>query len=175
MSDISDATEVVIAKAGESEPFDTSQDAFFLKCENVEVNVGNNLIARAILSAAGDIAGSDPVLNSVTYQLTGVYLQAISDEDYPDEPINQAPTEYYADVAAGDHNQRMMIALKEAAKQWGPDSNLAKENAMDTLEWDGQYIPVIITSFSASESASSPKPGIYQADIELTHISAYVG
>jgi len=171
MSDISDATEVIIAKAGESEPFDTSQTAFFLKCENVEVSVGNNLIARAILSAAGDIAGADPVLNSVTYQLTGVYLQAIEDEDYPDQPINDAPSGYYADVAADDHNQRMMIALKEATKQWGPDAN----GDIDTLEWDGQYIPVVITSFSASESASSPKPGIYQADIEMTHISAYVG
>lgn len=171
MSDISETTEVILARAGETEPFDSSSVAFFLKCEDVEVNVGNNLIARAILSAAGDIAGSDPVLNSVTYQLTGVFLQNVSPDDYPTEPINDASTHYYENVASDDHNQRMMIALKEAAKQWGPDA----DGDMDTLVWGGQKIPVVITSFSAVESATSPKPDIYQVDIELTHISAYVG
>lgn len=164
MSDISNASEVTITKAG-------SVETFYLKCENVEVSVSNNLIARAILSAAGDIAGSDPVLNSVTYQLTGIYIQAIEDEDYPDSPIDNAPSNYYSGVDSNDHNQRMMIALKEASKQWGPES----DGDIDQLSWDGQTIPIVITSFSASEGATSPKPGVYQADMELTHISAYVG
>jgi hypothetical protein len=161
----------VLARAGQSEPYDTNDVAFFLKADSVEVSVGNNLIARAILSAAGDIAGSDPVLNSVSYQVTGIRLQAISDEDYPDEPLNQAPSGYYDDIPSDDHNQRMMVALKEAAKQWGPDS----DGDIDQLVWGGQTIPVVITSFSATESASSPKPDVYEADMELTHISAYVG
>jgi hypothetical protein len=171
MSDIENTTEVILARAGESAPYDNTDVAFFLKCEDVEVSVGNNLVARAILSAAGDIAGADPVLNSVTYQLTGIRLQAISDDDYPDEPINDAPSNYYGDVATDDHNERMMIALKEAAKQWGPDAN----GDIDRLVWGGQTIPVVITSFSAAEGATAPKPGIYTADLELTHISAYVG
>jgi hypothetical protein len=171
MSEISDATEVVLARAGQSEPYGTSDVAFFLKCESVEVSVGNNLIARAILSAAGDIAGSDPVLNSVSYQLTGIKIQAVSPDDYPDEPLNDAPSGYYDDIPSDDHNQRMMVALKEASKQWGPDAN----GNIDQLVWGGQTIPVVITSFSATEQATSPKPDVYQADLELTHISAYVG
>ena len=171
MSDIENTTEVILARAGETEPYDNTDVAFFLKCEDVEVSVGNNLVARAILSAVGDIAGADPVLNSVTYQLTGIRLQAISDDDYPDEPINDSPSGYHDDIPADDHNQRMMVALKEAAKQWGPNDN----GDIDKLVWGGQSIPVVITSFSASEGATAPKPGVYTADIELTHISAYVG
>lgn len=171
MSEISEKTEVVLARGGESDPYDSSDVAFFLKCDSVEVSVGNNLVARAILSAAGDIAGSDPVLNSVTYQLTGIQLQAIEDDDYPDEPLNDARAPYVEGIPADDHNQRMMVALKEATKQWGPDG----DGNIDQLVWGGQTIPVIVTSFSATESASSPKPDIYQADMELTHISAYIG
>lgn len=170
MSEIENTTEVILARNSESSPYDNTDVAFFLKCENVEVSVGNNLVARAILSAAGDIAGADPVLNSVSYQLNGIRLQAISDDDYPDKPINDAPN-YYSNMASDAHNERMMVALKEATKQWGPDAS----DGLDKLVWGGQTIPVVITSFSAQESASEPKPDIYTVDIELTHISAYVG
>lgn len=171
MSDIENTTEVILARADQNTPYDSSDVAFFLKCENVEVSLGNNLIARAILSTAGDIAGADPVLNQVTYQLTGIRLQGITDDDYPDEPITNASNSYYDDLGANDHNERMLVALKEATKQWGPDAS----NGMDQLVWGSQQIPVVITSFSGAESASSPKPDVYQVDIELTHISAYVG
>lgn len=171
MSDIEQDTEVIIAKASESKPYDSSDKAFFLKCENVEVSVGNNLVARAALSAAGDIAGADPVLNSVTYQLTGVKMKGITDDDYPDSPIDKAPNSFYSDIGSNDHNERMMVALKEATKQWGPDAN----GEIDKFVWGDQTLPVVITSFSAQESASEPQPQIYTVDIELTHISAYIG
>ena len=164
-NDITDVTEVVLKKA------DDNSQAFYMKAEDVEVSVGNNLVARAILSAAGDIAGSDPVLNSVTYQVTGIRLQGIENDHYPDQPIDNSPSGYHDNIDSDDHNQRMMVALKEATKQWGPESS----GQLDILEWGGQRIPVVITSFSAQESATQPMPGKYAADLELTHISAYVG
>jgi len=165
MNDIKNDTEVILRKA------DDRSDAFYMKAETVEVSVGNNLVARAVLSAAGDIAGSDPVLNSVSYQVTGIRLQGIEDDNYPDQPLTDSPSGYHDNIDASDHNQRMMVALKEASKQWGPSAN----GKMDLLEWGGQEIPVVITSFSAQESSTQPKPGVYTADLELTHISVYVG
>lgn len=165
MNDITNVSEVVLRKS------DDRSQAFYMKAETVEVSVGNNLVARAVLSAAGDIAGSDPVLNSVSYQVTGIRLQGIEDDNYPDQPLADSPSGYHDNIDAGDHNQRMMVALKEASKQWGPSAS----GELDLLEWGGQEIPVVITSFSAQESATQPKPGVYTADLELTHISVYVG
>jgi len=162
---IQDATEVRLQKSN-----DRSVE-FHLKAQDVEVSVGNNLVARAILSAVGDIAGADPVLNSVSYQVTGIKLQAINESDYPNQPLNDAADIYYEDIDSEDHNQRMMVALKEAAKQWGPSS----DGSLDRLLWGGQTIPVVITSFSARESATEPRAGICTADLELTHISVYIG
>jgi len=133
---------------------------FNLKCETVEVNLGNNLIARAILSTIGDlIAGADPVINTETYQLTGIMIQDVDPEDYP-----AALTD-----VSGSEEQKMERALRSAAKQWGPDTS-AK---MDQLIWNGESIPVVITAYSAQESADDPRPGMYRATMELTHIDAY--
>lgn len=138
--------------------------SFNLKCESVEVNVGNNLVARAILSAAGDIAGADPVLNTETYQLTGVTLADVDDADFPTSLADSA-------IPDSDNNQQMESALRSATKEWGPDGS----NGFDQLKWNDQSIGIVITSYSATESATQPKPGVFTVNMELTHISIYVG
>lgn len=148
---------------------------FNLKCESVEVNVGNSLVARAILSAAGDLAGADPVLNTETYQLTGITLADVDAEDYPDDDSSSFTTTDSTgvdqNIPSTDHEQRMESALRHAAKEWGPDGS----NGLDQLVWNDQSIGVVITSYSAVESAEQPKPGIYTINMELTHVDVYVG
>lgn len=139
-------------------------EEFNLKCEAVEVNVGNNIVARAILSAAGDIAGADPVLNTETYQLTGITIADVDDTDFPEGRADSA-------VPDSDDEQQMETALRNAAKEWGPDAS----SGFDKLIWKDQTIDVVITSYSATEHATKPQQGIYTVNMELTHIDVYVG
>lgn len=155
-------------------PTDANQ-WFNLKCENVEVNVGNNLVSRAILSAAGDLAGADPVLNTETYQLSGITLGDVDADDYPDDNTDAFETTdsqgNTVTIPESNHEQRMESALRHASKEWGPDSS----NGFDQLVWNDQSIDVVITSYSATESATQPIPGIYTINMELTHVDVYVG
>lgn len=155
-------------------PTDANQ-WFNLKCENVEVNVGNNLVSRAILSAAGDLAGADPVLNTETYQLSGITLGDVDAADYPDDNTDAFETTdsqgNTVTIPASNHEQRMESALRHASKEWGPDAS----NGFDQLVWNDQSIDVVITSYSATESATQPIPGIYTINMELTHVDVYVG
>jgi hypothetical protein len=147
---------------------------FNLKCEAVESNVGNNMVARAILSAAGDMAGADPVINTETYQLTGIRLADIDDGDYPEESGWFTTTDADGNtktIPSSDHEQRMEAALRHATKEWGPDAS----NNFDQLIWNDQSIDVVITSFSGTEHATQPAPGQYTANMELTHVDVYVG
>lgn len=139
-------------------------EEFNLKCEAVEVNVGNNMVARAILSAAGDLAGADPVLNTETYQLTGIRIVDVDDADFPE---NRADS----DIPDSDNAQQMESALRHATKEWGPDAS----NGFDKLIWNDQTIDVVITSYSATESATQPRPGLFTVNMELTHVDVYVG
>ena len=161
--------------ADDSSAPNSSNQWFNLKCEAVETNVGNNMVARAILSAAGELAGADPVLNTETYQLTGIRLADIDPEDYPDDVTDWYQTQdsqgNTVTIPSSDHEQRMEAALRHAAKEWGPDSS----NGFDQLVWNDQSINVVITSFSATESATQPAPGQYEVNMELTRIDVYVG
>jgi len=161
--------------ADTSSPPSASNQWFNLKCESVEPNVGNNMVARAILSAVGDLAGADPVLNTETYQLTGIRLADIDASDYPDDKTSWYETNDSTGttqtIPSTDHNQRMEAALRHATKEWGPDGN----QAFDQLVWNDQSIDVVITSYSGTENATQPVPGQYTLNMELTHVDVYVG
>lgn len=148
-------------------------EEFNLKCEGVQVKLGNSLVARAILSAAGDLAGADPVLNTETYQLSGIRITDVDDSDYPDSRV--PTTKDYAGntltIPESDDNQRMEAALRAAAKEWGPDA----DDGFDQLRWNDQSKSIVITSYSAQEAATDPMAGTYTVDMELTHVDAYVG
>lgn len=156
---------------------------FNLKCQQVEVNLGNNVVSRALLSAAGDVAGADPVLNNESYRLIGVTLAEVDSSDYPSDDGDWGNTFQtipwktkdavgnIQTIPASEDEQRMEAALRHAAKEWGPDV----EDGFDQLVWNDQHLDVIITSYGATESAEQPKPGVYQVDIEVTHVDVYVG
>lgn len=154
---MTDTTDVQLVKNDGSETFN-------LKAESVEVNVSNNLVARAILSAAGDFAGADPVLNTEKYQVTGIMISDIDDSDFPTGRANGS-------IPNSENNERMESALRRAAKEWGPDTS----DGFDQLKWNHQSIDVIITSYGATESAEQPRDNIFMADLELTHVDVYVG
>lgn len=148
-------------------------EEFNLKCEAVEVNLGNSLIARAILSAAGDLVGSDPVLNTETYQLIGVSIADVDDTDFPEGRVPTTVDESgnTLTIPDSDNEQQMEAALRAASKEWGPDAS----DGFDQLKWNDQSLSMTITSYSATEHASQPKPGVYTVNMELTHIDVYVG
>jgi len=148
-------------------------EEFNLKCEAIEVNVGNNVVARAILSAAGDLAGADPVLNTETYQLTGLRIADVDSSDYPSGRVPETTDEdgNTVTIPTSDDDQRMEAALRSAAKEWGPDAT----NGFDQLKWNDQSIDIIITSYGATESATQPTVGQYIVNMELTHVDVYVG
>lgn len=153
----------------------SSNQWFNLKCKTVDTQIGNNMVARAILSSAGDLAGGDPVLNTETYQLQGIRLAGVDAADYPDDKSSWYETTdsqgNTLTIPQDNHEQRMEAALRHAAKEWGPDAT----NGFDQLVWNDQSIAVVITSISTTESASQPAPGQYMVDIELEHVDAYVG
>lgn len=159
-------TEVQLTKNDGSEEFN-------LKCESVEVNVGNNLVARAILSAAGDLAGADPVLNTETYQLTNIHIRDVDDSDFPESRVPTTTDESGNTVTIPDseNNEQMEAALRAASKEWGPDTS----DGFDQLKWNNQSIDIVITSYSAVESATQPAPGQYTVNMEVTHVDVYVG
>lgn len=174
---MTDLTNVRLVRndANDSNPPTSDNQWFNLKCEAVEPNVGNNMVARAILSAAGELAGADPVLNTETYQLSGIRLAGIDEGDYPNDNTSWfESTDSQGNtltIPQDDHEQRMEAALRSAAKEWGPDAS----GGFDQLVWNDQSINVVITSYSATESATQPAPGQYTLNLELTSIDVYVG
>lgn len=167
--------QLVRNNANTSNPSKTGNHWFNLKVGSVEPNVGNSLVARAILSAAGDLAGADPVFNTETYQLADVRIQDVDAADYPDDETSWFETTdstgSTVTIPSSDHNQRMEAALRHAAKEWGPDAT----DGFDQLVWNDQSIDVVITSYSATENAAQPKPGVFIGQMELTHVDVYVG
>lgn len=136
-------------------------EVFQLRCEKVKSKVGNSLITRSILSGLGDlIAGADPVLNTESYQLQNVLVRNVDASDYPNSGV-------YANDNYGMENE-----LRRAAKEWGPDIS----DGFDELYWDGREINGVITDFSSEQSAAEDGvPRVYTCDIEITHVSVYVG
>lgn len=136
-------------------------EQYNLRCEKVKSKVSNGLITRSILSGLGDlIAGADPVLNTETYQLQQISIRNVDGDDYPNS------------ATYNNDNYGMENELRRSAKEWGPDL----DNGFDTLYWDGREIGVVITDYSSEQSASEDGvPRVYTADIEVTHVSVYVG
>lgn len=141
---------------------------FNLKVETVEVNVGNNMIARSILSTAGGLVGSDPILNTENYQLQAISIKDVDANDYP---ASLVPDTVPSDAS---HEQKMEAALRQAVKSWGPDGTNADGERIDKLYWNGEQIRVVITDYGAREAAQEPRAGYYTSDMELTHIDAHV-
>lgn len=140
---------------------------FSLKAEDVEVSVGNNMIARAILSSVGEMVGADPILNTEKYKVMGVKLYDVEESDYPSSLV--------PDTVPDDatKEKEMESALRLATKSWGPAPDTAGDT-FDKLIWHGEPINIVITDYSARESAEEPKPDNYTVDFELTHIDAHI-
>lgn len=170
MTTISDVELVKASADKDTTPDDgngSENQWFSLKCEDIEVNVGNNMIARAILSSVGELVGADPILNTETYQVMGIKLYNVEETDYPNSLVpDTLPTD-------STEEKKMESALRIATKSWGPAPD-APGDTFDKLYWHGEPINVVITDYSARESASEPKPDNYTVDLELTHIDAHI-
>lgn len=133
-------------------------EQFTLKVNNVTMSNSSNVIVKSIISAAGELAGTDPVLAKETYELSGD-IRGMDGTDYPNSGV-------YSDDDFG-----MTEELRRAAKQWGPDTN----NGLDTLDWDGRTIDVVISEIRIDQNRNQDPEKQYSFTLELTTYDVYTG
>lgn len=133
-------------------------ELFILKVSHVEAVNAKNAYIKSITSAAGNLAGADPVLEKETYELTGE-VRGMDPGDYPNSGT-------YA-----DHDFGFAEELRRASKEWGPDL----ENGLDTFDWDGREIGVVITELRLEENPQETPEKQYTFTMELTAFDVYVG
>ena len=143
--------------------FAASGEAFQLKADNVKRQMQRNLLTKAVLSAAGDIAGKDIDIGTESYTISGPLR---------DEQADTYPKYTTIDKSAGGltaTEKEMNLAL--AARTWGPDLS----DGFDVLRWGPREITGMISEYTADEETADNRPGTYSYTISWTHATVYVG
>lgn len=138
-------------------------EEFTLKSNQVRMALSASTTIKAVLSAAGGLAGSSPVLAKETYQIE-VVLKDVEAEDYPNSST-------YESEPVNPHNYGMHNELHRAFKEWGPTVG----DGFDTLHYDGRDIGGMITDLQLSEDRSEDTSRQYTGMIEWSHVSVYIG
>ncbi|AGM11814.1 hypothetical protein M201_gp44 [Haloarcula californiae tailed virus 2] len=125
-------------------------ETFTLKVNNVTASNANNVITHTIVSVAGSIAGSAPLFEKETYELSGE-IKGMEAADYPNSGT-------YSDDDYGQAEE-----LRRATKVWGDI-----QNGLDTLRWDGRSIGVVISEFRLDQNREQDIPKNYTFTLELT-------
>lgn len=125
-------------------------ETFTLKVNNVTASNANNIITHTIISAAGSIAGSAPLFEKETYELSGV-IKGMEAADYPNSGT-------YSDDDYGQAEE-----LRRATKEWGDI-----QNGLDTFKWDGRSIGVVISELRLDQNREQDIPKQYGFTLELT-------
>lgn len=125
-------------------------ETFTLKVNNVTASNANNVITHTIISVAGSIAGSAPLFEKETYELSGE-IKGMEADDYPNSGT-------YSDDDYGQAEE-----LRRATKVWGDI-----QNGLDTLRWDGRSIGVVISEFRLDQNREQDIPKNYTFTLELT-------
>lgn len=129
-----------------------SSEVFHLKVSNVTAENANHVITHAIVSAAGNLAGSGPIFEKESYQLSG-RIAGMDSSDYPNSGTYTSEGDDYGQAEE----------LRRATKQWGDI-----ENGLDTLTWDGRIIDVVISDFRLEQNREQEAPKQYTFTLELT-------
>jgi hypothetical protein len=138
-------------------------ETFVLKANRVEVKLDNDLITRAAISTLNEIFGTNIVINTETYQITGE-MKATEASHYPNSGA-------YSNDNYGFENE-----LRRAAKEWGPDIIAAATSGggLDEFRWDGRQITGMLTMYRAEENRDQDLAKEYGFDLEFTHIDAHI-
>lgn len=137
-------------------------EKFTLKVTNVKTQVSNNVIVKSILSAAGGLAGANPVLSKEAYQCS-VVIKDMEASDYPNSGSYS--------TTPNTHNYGQMEELRRAAREWGPDTN----DGFDQFLYDGRSIDVVISDLQLNEDRSQDLSREWAGTLELTHYDVYIG
>ena len=125
-------------------------ESFTLKVNHVTNNNSNNIITHTIISAAGSIAGSEPLFERENYELTGE-IRGMEAEDYPNSGTYS------------NHDYGQAEELRRASKEWGDIVN-----GLDTLRWDGRTIGCVISEFRLEQDRSQDPEKQYTFTLELS-------
>lgn len=138
-------------------------EEFTLKSNQVKMALSASTTIKAVLSAAGGLAGASPVLAKETYQINLV-LKDVEAEDYPNSST-------YEDEDVNPHNYGIHSELRRAFKEWGPTVS----DGFDTLHYDGRDIDGMITDLQLTENRQEDVSRQYTGMLEWSHVSVYIG
>lgn len=140
---------------------ETPSEEFNLKAEKVDRSQNNGIITKSILSVAGDVAGSDPNLGIVTFNIQGM-LQNSDPDTYPN--YTSIDTSQYTVATEKEIN------LAEAMDIWGPTTS-----EFDKFHWGPREIPGMMTKLSTTENATGERgPGKYTYSIEWSYANIVI-
>lgn len=145
--------------------YSTSGEEFILKVNKWDRSIGNNVVAKGILSTAGDLAGKDVGIGFENYKLDGKIVDTQAGT-YPEG--SPYPS---VDETKWEKSTEKEMALAHASRAWGPDSS----NGFDKLILGPRELGVIISKLATSENRSKTKAEHYTFTLELTHADVYVG
>jgi hypothetical protein len=126
-------------------------ETFVLKVENIENTNSNNIVTHTLVSEIGNIAGEEPLFEKEGYTVDGV-IAGTEPADYPNSGTYS------------NHDYGMSEELRRAVRQWG---NVAT-GGLDTLQWDGRSIGVVIADFILTQDRTADGPRQYTYTLELT-------
>lgn len=140
-------------------------DVFHLKTNKWDRQIGNNIVMKGILSAAGDLAGKDVNIGFEKYTLDGKIADT-QDGTYPEG--GSYPSVDETQWAKATEKE---MALAHAARTWGPDG----ADGFDTVQIGPRTLGVMIGKLNTTENRSKTGPEQYTFTLELTHADVYVG
>lgn len=140
-------------------------DVFHLKTNKWDRSIGNNIVMKGILSAAGDLAGKDVNIGFEKYTLDGKIADT-QDGTYPE--ASDYPS---IDLSSWQRATEKEMALAHAARTWGPDAS----DGFDTVQIGPRTLGVMISKLGTTENRSKMGPEQYTFTLELTHADVYVG
>lgn len=141
-------------------------DQFDLKVQKWDRQIGNNVVIKGILSAAGDeLGGKDVNLGFEKYTFDGTIADTQSGT-YPEG--GNYPS---VDESVWAKSTEKEMALAHATRTWGPDAT----DGFDTVDIGPRTLGVMISKLNATENRSKMGPEQYTFTLELTHADLYVG
>jgi len=133
-------------------------EEFVIQASRVSRALDQSIVQEAVLETYGSLTGSDPELNTVKLELSGL-IQDVAAADYPNSGT-------YTDDDFGFENE-----IQRAGEEWGPSA----ADGFTVFTWDGRTIDVVITNVETEENLDERKQRSYTLDITLQHIDIYTG
>lgn len=142
--------------------YDTSGDEFVIAADRMDRSMDNNIITRAILATAGDIAGTVINLDTESFTVNG-WIRNPEADSYPD----------YVSVDTNEWSlsTEMELNLAQAMRTWGPNPS----DGFDTLVWGPRERSGMMSSYRVTEDAANGVPEHYDITIEWTHANIIIG